>query len=243
MASTQASSGRYQGRVVVVTGARRGIGKLIAQHFLDEGARVIGLARGDATFEHERYAHFALDIGDDSAVRATFREIARQFQTVDIVVNNAAVLTSRHALMLSAVEAHAMVSTNLLGTLFVSREAAKLMSRAKYGRLINIGSMASALQPAGDAMYAATKAAVIAMAGVLAKELAGFNITCNTVGVTAIETEMLAQLPADKLAAVVASLPLPRHATPDDILNVIDFFASERSSYITAQTVFLGGVH
>lgn len=243
MDSISRQPGCYAGRIVVVTGARRGIGKIIAEYFLAQGASVIGLAKGSSACEHERYTHFALDIGDDSAVRETFRAIARQFQTVDIVINNAAVLTSRHALLLSAVEAYAMVSTNLLGTLFVSREAAKLMSRARFGRLINIGSMASALQPAGDAVYAATKAAVIAMAGVLAKELGGLNITCNTVGVTAIQTDMLAQLPADKVAAIIANLPLPRYATADDILNVVDFFASERSSYITAQTVFLGGVH
>jgi 3-oxoacyl-[acyl-carrier protein] reductase len=137
----------------------------------------------------------------------------------------------------------AMVSTNLLGTIFASREAAKLMKRNKYGRIVNIGSMAASLDPIGDSVYAATKVAVMTLAAVLAKELAGFQITANTLGVSAIVTDMFNQLPTDKIAAVIAALPMPRHATEDDILNVLDFFASERSGYVSGQTVFLAGVH
>ena len=204
---------------------------------------MIGFARQAATFDHERYVHFTVDVGDDDAVRAAFHEIGRNFPSLDILVNNAAVLTSQYALLMPASKAREMVTTNLLGTLFVSREAAKLMSRRKYGRIINIGSMAAALEPVGDSVYAATKTAAMTLAGVLAKELAGVNITCNTLGITAFSSDMLDQLPREKVEAVVATLPLPRFATADDILNVIDFFASERSSYVTAQTVFLGGVH
>ncbi|MCI4428931.1 MAG: SDR family oxidoreductase, partial [Burkholderiales bacterium] len=117
------------------------------------------------------------------------------------------------------------------------------MKRSKWGRIINIGSMAASLDPVGDSVYAATKAAVSTLAQVMAKEFAPFNVTCNTLGITAIETDMLSQLPRAKIDAVIAALPLPRFATADDILNVVDFFAAERSGYITAQTVFLGGVH
>jgi len=237
------AAGKYLDRVVVVTGARRGIGKMMATHFLNEGATVVGLARGDVTWEHERYTQFSLDIGNDDEVRATFQKIARQFPRLDILVNNAAVLTSQHLLLMPGSAARDMVNTNILGLLFASREAAKLMSRKKYGRIINIGSMAASLEPIGDSVYAATKTAAMTLSGILAKEFARFNITINTLGVTAIPTDMLEQLPKDKIAAVIAALPLPRYATEDDILNVLDFFASERSSYVTAQTVFLGGVH
>jgi len=234
---------KYPDAVVVVTGARKGLGRLIAGHFLDEGARVIGMSRGEASITHASYEHHAVDVGDDAALRALFAKLARSAGKVDIVVNNAAVLTSMHAMLMPATRAEEMVRTNLLGGFYVSRESAKLMRKAKSGRIINIGSMAATLEPIGDSVYAATKAACVTLTAVLAKEFAGYGITVNTVAVTALETDMLDQLPREKVDAVVAGLPIPRFATPDDVFNVIDFFASPRSSYITAQTVFLGGVH
>lgn len=234
---------RYADRVVVVTGASRGLGRLLVDYFLGQGAKVIGVSRGETDITHSGYEHHICDITDDRAVRDLFTAIARSHGRVDIVINNAAVLTSIHAMLMPAARAEEMVRTNLLGTLFVAREAAKVMRRRSFGRIIGIGSMASTLEPIGDSVYAATKAASMTMAGVLAKEFAGYGITVNTVAVTALETDMLRQLPRDKVSAVVANLPLPRFATPDDVFNVVDFLASARSSYITAQTVFLGGVH
>ena len=136
-----------------------------------------------------------------------------------------------------------MVRTNLLGGLYVAREAAKVMRIHSFGRIIGIGSMASTLEPIGDSVYAATKAGLMTLTGVLAKEFAPYGITVNMVAVSALETDMLRQLSREKVDEVVGRLPLPRLATPDDIFNVIDFLASSRSSYITAQTIFLGGVH
>ena len=234
---------RYAGQVVVVTGATKGIGRLLADYFLAQDARVIGVSRGETDLVHAAYEHHLCDIADDRSVQALFVAIARSHGRVDIVINNAAVLTSIHAMLMPASRAEEMVRTNILGSLFVAREAAKVMRKRSFGRIIGIGSMASTLEPIGDSVYAATKAASMTLTGVLAKEFAGYGITVNTVAVSALETDMFRQLPREKVDAVVASLPLPRLATPDDVFNVIDFFASARSSYITAQTVFLGGVH
>lgn len=233
----------YSGRIVLVTGASRGVGRLIVDHFLAAGARVIGVARGESELVHERYRHFAADVADPAAVQSLFASLRLEVGSVDIVINNAAVLTSQYSMIMPASAAQAMVNVNLLAPFLVSREAAKLMRKGKWGRIINIGSMAASLEPEGDSVYAACKAALSVLAGVMAKEFAAMNVTCNTLGITAIETDMLRQLPRDKINGVIAGLPIPRYATPDDILNVIDFFASSRSSYITAQTVFLGGVH
>lgn len=233
----------YSDKRVLVTGSSRGIGALLARHFLDHGAAVIGVARGDATLVHERYHHHAVDLSDADAVARLFAGLRAGFGGLDIVVNNAAVLTSQYALIMPAAAARAMVETNLLAPFLVAREAGKLMRKAKWGRIINVSSMAVALEPEGDSVYAAAKAGLTTLSNVLAKEFAPFNVTCNTLGVTAIETDMLRQLPRQKIDAVIAQLPIPRYAQVEDIVNVIDFFASERSSYITAQTVYLGGVH
>jgi 3-oxoacyl-[acyl-carrier protein] reductase len=144
---------------------------------------------------------------------------------------------------MAAEAAERMVETNLLGPFFVSREAAKLMRKGRWGRIINIGSMAARLEPVGDSMYAACKAGLTTMGNVMAKEFSSFNITVNTLAISAIETDMLNQLPRDKVRAVVDTLPAPGFANPEDILNIIDFFVSDRSSGVTAQTLFLGGVN
>lgn len=234
---------KYAGKFALVTGSRRGVGRLITEHLLQHGAHVAGFARGEATFEHPNYVHFQVDVSDPASVQKGFAALKKITEVVHIVVNNAAVLTSQYAMIMPPAAAQAMINTNLLGTFMVSREASKMMRKSKWGRIINIGSMAASLEPIGDSVYAACKAGVSTLANVMARELASLNVTCNTLGVSGIQSDMLAQLPKDKIAAVIAGLPLPRFAEPDDILNVIDFFASDRSSYITAQTVFLGGVN
>jgi 3-oxoacyl-[acyl-carrier protein] reductase len=233
----------YSGRVALVTGSRRGVGRVICEHFLQQGGSVIGLARGEATLAHASYRHFQVDLTQPAAIEQTFFALRKEFPTLHILVNNAGVLLSQHALIMPTSGVRNMIDTNLVAPFFVSREAAKLMRKEKWGRIINIGSMASSLEPVGDSVYAACKAGLRTMGNVLAKELASFNITVNTLAISAIETDMLAQLPREQIRSVIGSLPIPRFATADDILNVIDFFASERSAYITAQTIFLGGVN
>jgi 3-oxoacyl-[acyl-carrier protein] reductase len=234
---------KYDGQVAVVTGASRGLGRTIAEHFLSEGARVVGLARGEGTIDDARYSHLQVDVSNSGKVQEAFLKIAREFPAIHVAVNNAGVFTSQYALIMPAERARAMVDTNLLGSFHVSREAAKIMRKGKYGRIINVGSIATRIEPIGSAIYAATKAGIAAMQNVMAKELAPLNITCNTVAVTFIETDMLEQFPRDQVDAHVKALPISRYATGDDVCHAVDFFASAKSGYITAQTLFLGGIH
>ncbi len=236
----------YQGKTVLVTGASRGLGNIIANHFLRNNAIVIGLSKSDYTFNHESYHHFTIDLSDPGSITTSFREIGKKFPKLDIVVNNAAVLTSQYSMIMPVKNAVDMVNVNLLGTFFVSRECAKLMRKGGKGRIINIGSMAATLEPMGDSIYAATKAGIQTLANVMAKEFASMNVTCNTIGITAIDTDMLrSHTPSaqEKIKEIISNLPVPRKAEADDVLNVVDFFASDRSSYITAQIIYLGGIN
>lgn len=228
--------------VALVTGSSRGVGLVITKHFLEKSYAVIGFSRKPYELQSPMYHHYEVDISNAKNVKKVFISIEKKFGRVDVLVNNASVLTSQYAMILPAANAEAMVSINLLGGFNVAREAARIMSKRKYGRIINISSMAVCLEPQGDSVYAASKAGSETMTNVLAKELAAYNITCNSLAISAFKTEMLDQLPREKIESVIAGLPLPRFACEDDILNVIDFFVSDRSSYITAQTIRLGGV-
>ncbi len=237
----------YQNKIVLVTGASRGVGLEITKHFIANHATVLGLSKNTSEFSHERYHHFSVDIGNpDSIVNCFRKDIGKQFKKIDIVINNAAVLTSQYAMIMPIKNVLDMVNVNLVGVFLVSREAAKLMRTQDPGRIINIGSMASSLEPMGDSVYAATKAGINTLANVMAKEFSAMNVTCNTLAITAFETDMLrSHTPTaqTKIKEIINNLPIPRMANADDIFNVIDFFASDRSSYITAQIIYLGGIN
>ena len=237
----------YKNKNVVVTGSSRGVGFEIATYFLKNGAKVIGISRGIGKIEHQNYKHYSIDLGDSDSIVSTFKNyICKDYKRIDIVINNAAVLTSQFSMIMPIKNAIDMVNINLLGVFFVSREAAKLMRNKEPGRIINIGSMAVSLEPVGDSVYAATKAGINTLANIMAKEFASYNVTCNTLSISAIETDMLQQhseVAQVKIKEIIKNLPIPRQAVIDDVLNVIDFFASDRSSYITAQTIYLGGIN
>lgn len=233
----------YANKFALVTGSRRGVGRLITEHLLQHGATVAGFSRGESTIDHPQYHHFQVDVGNPVSVQRGFSELKKVTNSIQLVVNNAAVATSQFAMIMSPGDAQEMLNVNLMGAFMVSREAAKMMRKRKWGRIINISSIMASLEPVGGSVYAACKVALSTLANVMAKELASMNVTCNTLAISAIPTDMMSKLPQENIAQVIASLPIPRLAEPDDIFNVLDFLASERSSYITAQTIYLGGVH
>lgn len=236
----------YKDKIIIVTGSSRGVGYEIANYFLKNNSIVIGLSKGVSSIDKVNYHHFSVDLSEPKQIIDLFKEITKRFKKIDILINNAAVLTSQYSMTMPVKNAMEMVNVDLLAVFLVSRESVKLMRKNSYGRIINISSMAVSLEPAGDSLYAACKAGVNTLANVMAKEYSALNITCNTLAITAFESDMLKQHSPTgqiKIKEIIKNLPIPRIAEKDDILNVIDFFSSERSGYITAQIIYLGGIN
>jgi 3-oxoacyl-[acyl-carrier protein] reductase len=229
-------------QVMLVTGASRGIGRFLAGYYLQRGFLVEGCSRGDPGLEQEGYEHHRVDVTDEEQVAGMLAAIQGRHGRLDVAVNNAGAASMNHLLLTPGSSVDRIMSLNLKGTFLVSRESAKLMKRRGYGRIVNLGSVAAPLALEGEAVYAASKGAVVTLTRVMARELGGFGITCNVVGPTPIDTDLTRGVPGDKLDRIVQGLAVKRPGSFEDVANVVDFFISPRSGYITGQVVYLGGV-
>ena len=201
-----------------------------------------GCSRRAPDWEAEGYTHHLVDVTDEGSVKAMMSSIQRRWGRLDIVINNAGVASMNHT-MLTPVEAvEKIMATNFRGTFLVCREAAKLMTRRRHGRIVNVSTVAVPLRLAGEAIYAASKSAVVTFTQVLARELAEFGITCNAVGPSPVETDLIKSVPAKKIEDVVSSLAIKRLGRFEEIVNVVDFFVQPESDYITGQVIYLGGI-
>jgi 3-oxoacyl-[acyl-carrier protein] reductase len=230
------------GDVVLITGTRTGIGRFLAEHFVRNGALVEGCSRSSPDWELEGYTHHCLDVADEAAVKAMFVDIQKRHGRLDILVNNAGIASMNHIMLTPLATLQKIMSTNLFGTFLMCREAAKLMQRRKYGRIVNLSTVAVNLRLEGEAAYAASKSAVVTFSQILSKEVAAYGITCNVIAPTPIETDLIRNVPAEKIQRLVASQGIKRVGTFEDVANVVDFFVQKESSFITGQVITLGGV-
>lgn len=226
--------------VVLITGTSRGIGRELVRHFLDKGCRVVGCSRKPAD-SPPGYTHHLVDVTDEGAIIAMLRTIAREHGRLDVLVNNAGTASMNLALTTPGSTAQRLLATNFTGAFLVSREAAKLMLRRRYGRIINLSTVAVPLELEGESLYAASKSALVTFTRVLAKELAPCGITCNLVGPGPIPTDLIAGVPQETLQELVNRLPLKAFSTVEDVINAIDFFVKPESKAITGQVLYLGG--
>lgn len=230
-------------RVILITGTSRGIGRGLAEHFLEAGDTVCGCSRSPASLTHPRYEHFELEIADEKAVVAMVREVVRRHGRIDALLNNAGIAAMNHALLTPASVAQQIMATNFHGTFLFCREAAKAMVRAKAGRIVNFTTVATPLRLEGEALYAASKAAVESFTQVLARELGATGVTVNAVGPTPVPTDLIKNVPAAKMEALLGRQAIRRLGTVADVVNVVEFFISPCSEFVTGQVLYLGGVN
>ena len=228
--------------VMVITGTSRGIGKYLAQYYCENGYCVFGFSRGKLNYPWSAYRHFSISVFDEAGVKKAFKAIRQEFGRLDVLINNAGVAAMNHSLLTPMETLDAIYQTNVKGVFLFSREAAKLMKKNSYGRMVNFTSVAAPLKIAGEAAYASSKAAVVSMTQILAKEFADYGITVNAVGPSPIKTDLIKGVSEEKLAAILDQQAIHRFGEYRDITNVIDFFINPRSDFITGQTLYLGGV-
>ena len=228
--------------VTLITGTRKGIGRALAEHYVRAGHRVVGCSRREPEWRLAGYRHFLADVGEENEVERLFVDLRKDYGRLDHLINNAGIAAMNHALLTPVSTVERVFRTNVLGTFLFCREAARLMQRRSYGRIVNFATVATPLKLEGEAVYAASKAAVMSLTEVLARELAPWGITVNAVGPTPIDTDLIRAVPDEKIQALIARQAIRRRGTFADVLNVVDFFMREESGFVTGQTLFLGGV-
>ena len=235
-------------RVVMITGTSKGIGKELCSHYLEKGFVVAGCSHGQSGIKDENYRHFSLDIGDESAVVDMVRAVKREFDGIDVLINNAGIASMNHILTTPTSSMDRVLDTNLKGTFLFLREVAKVMSpkaksaKQNHFRIVNFSTIAAPLNLEGEAVYAASKAAIESITKVSAKELASFGITVNAIAPTPIKTDLIKAVPENKINELLQKQAIKRFGEFDDVKNVIDFFIDEKSDFVTAQIIYLGGI-
>jgi 3-oxoacyl-[acyl-carrier protein] reductase len=230
------------GPVTLITGTRKGIGRWLAEHYVRAGHRVVGCSRGEVDWTLENYTHYQADVADEKAVRALFTDIRRKHGRLDHLINNAGVASMNHSLLTPLSTVESVLATNVTGTFLFCREAAKVMAKHGYGRIVNLTTVAIALRLEGEAIYVASKAAVLALTQVLAREFAELGITVNALGPTPIDTDLIRGVGGEKIERLLRRQAIPRLGSCEDVANVIDFYLRPESGFVTGQHLVLGGL-
>jgi 3-oxoacyl-[acyl-carrier protein] reductase len=237
-------------KTALVTGASRGIGRAIALELARAGFFVIGTATTDkgASAISEYLAAeglegegFSADVSNDDSVAALFEAIVSDHDAPSVIVNNAGITADNLLMRMKGDEWGAVIDTNLGSMFRVCKVGVKAMTKARWGRIINISSVVGASGNAGQTNYAASKAGVEGFTRALAKELGSRGITVNAVAPGFIETDMTNALPESQAAALIAQIPLARLGQPEEIASVVGFLASEKGAYITGETLQVNG--
>lgn len=239
------------GRVALVTGSTRGIGRAIAESLAAAGASVAvtgrDQGRADAVAAEIAAAHgvtargYACDVGEIAQCSALVEAVEKDFGALDVLVNNAGLTRDNLIMRLKDEDWDTVIDANLRGAFATCRAASRGMMKRRAGRVINLASVVGIMGNKGQVNYAASKAGLIGLTKSLARELGSRGVCANVVAPGYIDTDMTAAMPAEAKAALSSSIPLERLGTPADIAAMVTFLASDQASYITGQVFVVDG--
>jgi 3-oxoacyl-[acyl-carrier protein] reductase len=235
------------GKVILVTGASRGIGKSIAQMLVAQGATVAGTATSESgaakisEYLGEAGKGYALNVTNADSIKETLAAIKADLGDLDVLVNNAGITRDNLLMRMKDQEWDDIIDTNLSSIFRLSKAVLRPMMKKRAGRIINIGSVVGTMGNAGQANYAAAKAGVIGFSKSLAREVASRGITVNVVAPGFIQTDMTDELTEDQKAATLANVPAGRLGKPDEIAAAVTYLASDAAAYVNGETIHVNG--
>lgn len=229
-------------KIFIITGTSKGIGKQLVEHYLSEGHHVSGCSRGKSKIKNTNYDHYELSVSEEKPVISMIKNVKKEHGRIDVLLNNVGISNMNHIITTPHENAKKIFNTNFFGTFLFSREVAKVMMKKKSGRIVNFTTIAVPMKLEGEAIYAASKAAIENFTRISAKELSGFGIRINAVGPSPTPTDLIKNIKKEKIDALLKHQAIPRLGKFSDILNVINFFLSKESEFITGQIIYLGGV-
>jgi 3-oxoacyl-[acyl-carrier protein] reductase len=232
----------FEGQTVLITGASRGIGAHLAADFRAEGAWVAACARSLEESEDAQGWSSSVDMTYEKQVHGWIRQVYKRRGGIDVLINNAGAASMNMALLTPTASARKALELNYLAAFSASREAAKVMRRKKYGRIINLTTVAVPMRIEGEMSYAASKAALEMATRFMAAEFAPWGITCNLVGPSPVDTDLIRGVGKERLEALLQRIPNKSMAQMEDVAYAIKVFARRESGQLTAQVLYLGGV-
>jgi len=236
-----------QGKIALVTGATRGIGRAVAEELVSKGAFVIGTATSEkgaesiSTYLGEKGKGLVLNVADQASIDAVLEQIKQEFGDIDILVNNAGITRDNLLMRMKDEEWFDILQTNLSSVYHLSKAVLRTMMKKRFGRIINIGSVVGSMGNAGQTNYCAAKAGLIGFSKALAKEVASRGITVNVVAPGFIATDMTDVLSEELKNNLLTQIPAGRLGEPKDIAKAVTFLASEDASYINGTTLHVNG--
>ncbi|HHX8268387.1 TPA: 3-oxoacyl-ACP reductase FabG [Vibrio diabolicus] len=236
-----------EGKIALVTGASRGIGRAIAELLVERGATVIGTATSESgaaaisEYLGDNGKGLALNVTDVESIEAILKTINEEFGVIDILVNNAGITRDNLLMRMKDDEWNDIIDTNLTPIYRMSKAVLRGMMKKRAGRIINVGSVVGTMGNAGQTNYAAAKAGVIGFTKSMAREVASRGVTVNTVAPGFIETDMTKALNDEQRAATLSNVPAGRLGDPREIASAVVFLASPEAAYITGETLHVNG--